>query len=239
MDPNTARTLLRLDPVAPLTPTTVEEAFRAELWARHPSRYPDDEGRRAAVGWAETLGEARRVLLETIAPQQAFTQPPRPSRGLSGGWIAGIAATAAVLVLGLAAGIAFALPAVLDRMTLAAPVGGDGTGDDGVIHYGSGATAFTFPAELEYYTDGRFAADCPVEFEQGCWEGAIFPEADCNVLTVWVGFASDPSVMEPEETRTLRFTAIGAGELVPLVYGHDDYADAWITDVVCHDLPEA
>jgi len=76
VDPNTARTLLRLDPFAPLTAEAVEAAFAHESWARHPSRYPDDAGREAAEAWATTLAEARSVLLGTTMTTDAAQWAP-------------------------------------------------------------------------------------------------------------------------------------------------------------------
>lgn len=77
MDPNTARQVLRLSPDAPLTSATVDAAFARESWERHPSRYPDSEGRDAATEWAATLAQARAVLLQSMsAPDVAPWAPP-------------------------------------------------------------------------------------------------------------------------------------------------------------------
>lgn len=71
MDPNIARQVLRLDPLAPLTVETVEAAFARESWERHPSRYPDAAGREAAAAWAASLAEARVSLLHSIETTDA------------------------------------------------------------------------------------------------------------------------------------------------------------------------
>ncbi|MBM7505358.1 hypothetical protein ACFPER_17870 [Agromyces aurantiacus] len=89
MDPNTARRVLRLDPVAPLTAEAVEAAFARESWERHPSRYPDAPGAQAATAWAATLAQARAALLVSTAPASvgAWALPSTPAGGASvGAW---------------------------------------------------------------------------------------------------------------------------------------------------------
>ena len=76
MDLNTARHVLRLDPLAPLTAEAVETAYAREAWARHPSRYPDAGGFEAATAWAGTLAEAREVLLQSAPSTDATSWAP-------------------------------------------------------------------------------------------------------------------------------------------------------------------
>ena len=73
MDPNTARHVLRLDPLAPLTAEAVERAYTREAWERHPSRYPDVAGRVSATAWGATLAEARVTLLQSKVVTDATT----------------------------------------------------------------------------------------------------------------------------------------------------------------------
>ena len=73
-------------------------------------------------------------------------------------------------------------------------------GDEGARHglarlrgskQGSGRSrtpGFWFLASLEVYDDGRLGS-CPAEFERGCWQAAIVPEASCDRLTVQYSFA--------------------------------------------------
>ncbi|KQX07440.1 MULTISPECIES: hypothetical protein [unclassified Leifsonia] len=72
MDRNTALHVLRLDPVAPLTTAVVDAAYAREAAARHPSRYPDADGRRAAEEWATTLVAARTALLDGLPASRTF-----------------------------------------------------------------------------------------------------------------------------------------------------------------------
>lgn len=96
MDLNTARHVLRLDPLAPLTAEAVETAYAREAWARHPSRYPDAASFEAATAWAGTLAEAREALLRSMTvsdatasgwsfmqapPASGAAAPPEPAAG--------------------------------------------------------------------------------------------------------------------------------------------------------------
>ncbi|WP_157356828.1 hypothetical protein, partial [Agromyces sp. NDB4Y10] len=106
MDPNIARQVLRLDAVAPLSPAIVEDAFARESWERHPSRYPDAEGRASAEAWAATLAEARAALLREAGSAAVGAWPgstdaavPAPARrGLSRGAVVGIVAGSVALL---------------------------------------------------------------------------------------------------------------------------------------------
>lgn len=81
MNPNTARHVLRIAPDAPLTADLVEAAFTREVRARHPSLYPDAEGRAAAQAWAGTLESARTQLLTLCTAAPTWTPPGAPSAG--------------------------------------------------------------------------------------------------------------------------------------------------------------
>ncbi|GAA1791960.1 hypothetical protein [Agromyces lapidis] len=79
MDPITARAALRLPPAVPLTVEQIDAAHRAEVWARHPSRYPDRAERAAAVRWVASLDAARAVLLAEATGSAAVWRPASPS----------------------------------------------------------------------------------------------------------------------------------------------------------------
>lgn len=276
VDLNTARAVLRLDPAAPLTPEAVEQSFQREAWERHPSRYPDAEGRAAAEVWAATLGEARVVLLAAAAegaaavpPAGPFTAqltptdattPPASRRRLSRGAVIGIVA-GAVVVLGVltAAGIgaAFLATGAIDQARVAAEEEVEraaeeaepdeaGPEDSAESDDASGEaaaaaerieadeTAFTFPAALEFYDDGRYTQLCGLEHLEGCWESAIFVEEDCATIEVELGFSNDADTWAPaEETRTVTESDVRAGEALPVVFGNDAYDYGWVQDVRC------
>ncbi|MGW9631031.1 hypothetical protein ACWGST_10035 [Agromyces sp. NPDC055520] len=237
MESIAARAALNLDPVLMLTPESIEAAYRTAAWARHPSRYPDAEGRAAAETWATTLGQARATLLaESAAAGTAFSVHPAPRPGLSTGCIVGIAAGASVLVIGLIVGLAFGVTALTERVTeLAEQPFDDGSNAEPIEHYSAEETAFTFPAALEYYPDGRYADQCSYEFEQGCWMAAVIPEAQCDTLIVTVSFATTLDQQTSDYDQTLRFFDVAASETTPVVYGNDDYASSWIQDVTCNE----
>jgi hypothetical protein len=276
VDSNTARAVLRLDPAAPLTPEAVEQSFQREAWERHPSRYPDPEGRAAAEAWAATLGEARVVLLAataegaaTVPPAGPFTAQPTPTdattppasrRRLSRGAVIGIVA-GAVVVLGVltAAGIgaAFLATGAIEQARVAAEEdveraaeeaepdeaeaedsaeSDDASGDAAAPaeRIEAGETAFTFPAALEFYDDGRYTQLCGLEHLEGCWESAIFVEEDCATVEVELGFSNDADTWAPaEETRTVTESDVRVGEALPVVFGNDAYDYGWVQDVRC------
>jgi hypothetical protein len=279
VDSNTARAVLRLDPAAPLTPEAVEQSFQREAWERHPSRYPDAEGRAAAEVWAATLGEARVVLLAATAegaaavpPAGPFTAQPTPTdattppasrRRLSRGAVIGIVA-GAVVVLGVltAAGIgaAFLATSAIEQSRVAAEeeaarvteeseaaedaeAGIDepdeapaesADGSAGVERIEADEAAFTFPAALEMYGDGRYAHLCGLEHLEGCWESAVFVEADCATVEIELGFSNDDDMWAPaEETRTITESDVTTGEALPVVFGNDAYDYGWLQDVRC------
>ncbi|MFB9310638.1 hypothetical protein BJY17_003543 [Agromyces hippuratus] len=237
METIAARAALNLDPVRALAPEQIESAYRAEAWARHPSRYPDAESRYAAESWAMTLQQARAALLaESAAFGAASTAPPVPRRGLSTGWIAGIVAGASVVVIGLVVALAFGVSALTQRVTeLAEPEFDSGTTSETVERFSAAETGFTFPAAIEYYDDGRYAGQCSAEYEQGCWMAAVIPEGDCSIMIVSVAFAETLEQEESDYVQTLRFFDVVAGEPTPVVYGDDDYASSWLADITCNE----
>ncbi|MEI5583216.1 MULTISPECIES: hypothetical protein [unclassified Agromyces] len=285
MDPNTARTVLRLDPAAPLSPEEVEQSYAREAWERHPSRYPDAEGRASAEAWAATLAEARAALLAEVLPPGAVVPPvatpatasgpttdaaapANRRRGLPAGAVIGIVAGSVVLLAALVAagmGAAGLATAAMEQARVASeqsPVGpddgaSDGDAGEGAADEADGSTdaeptadpgverveadeiAFTFPAALEMYSDGRYASRCGVEHAEGCWESALLPESDCATLEIELGFSNDADVAAPaEETRTLTEGDATAGEALPVVFGNDDYDYGWIQDVRCTSSPD-
>ena len=231
-----ARAALNLDPAIALSPESIEAAYRTAAWARHPSRYPDAEGRHAAEVWATSLEQARATLLaESAATGFANPTKPAPRRGLSKGWIAGIVAGASVLVIGLIVGLVFGVTALTERMTeFTQPELEGGFDSEAVDHYSAAETMFTFPAALEHYTDGRYTEQCPLDFEQGCWTSAVIPEEECEIMIVTISFASTLEQETSDYDQTLRYFDVAAGETTPVVYGNDEYASSWIQDVTCN-----
>jgi hypothetical protein len=249
VDPNTARHVLRISPDTPLTPALIEGAYAEEAWTRHPSRYPDDAGRAEAEEWASTLATARSVLLAQ-SPGVAASAPvvapgTEPRRRRMSPWaITGIAVGAvAVVVL-----ISFAVVGGVGLVTDAAETVSEaieeeadrGSAEDpaappAVERYSSSETQFTFPAALEVYADGRYNPDCPPGFAYGCWQMALFTEADCDALEVEVGFSNDPDALLPDHIETLDVEDVVGDEATPLVFGHDDYEVGWVNQVACLD----
>lgn len=249
MDPITARQVLRIFPDAPLTVELVERAYSEEYWARHPSRYRDATQRREAEQWVGTLATARQVLLReagTATATDAAAGPPR-KRGLSGGAIAGIVAGGVALLALITFGAIGAVNLVTQAATTAQeaieegldePMPGDANGsEDGVDRYESSETYFAFPAALEFYLDGRYDAQCSTEYQQGCWEAALFTESDCETLQVQLGFSNDAEAPTPDATDTIEIVDVVADAPTPVVYGNDDYAYGWINQVTCLGSP--
>lgn len=251
MDPNTARHLLHLDPVQPLTAEAVETAFQREAWARHPSRYPDGDDRRSAEAWAATLAEARaslRAVSGTTAEQWPMADVsqvdgpaasvggtggrPAPRRGLSRGAIIGIVAGATALVL-LVVGVSVGVAMLVPRFTefLAAEQQGDPEAPPSE-YVPSSELFFTFPASIEWYGDGRHLDQCPPEAANGCWDVAVIPEQDCAAMIVELGF-SGTSEMPRSTYEEREFDDVSAGDRVVLVFWNDDSESAWIHDVIC------
>ncbi len=239
MDPNSARQVLRIFPDAPLTVELVERAYAGESWARHPSRYQDAAQRSRATEWAQTLASARDVLLQ----EARATPPPTAVRKrLSTGAIIGIAA-GGVAVLALVAASIFGAASLATQFTSAAEEAiesatgdGDGIADsefDDVERYESSETAFTFPAAIELYNDGRLDAECPSDYLEGCWQAAVFPDQSCGTMRVELAFSDSPTDPEPEHVETVEQHDAQAGEPVDVVFGHDEYDYGWINDVTC------
>ncbi|WP_438855059.1 hypothetical protein [Agromyces sp. M3QZ16-3] len=243
MDPNAARAVLSIPAEEPLTIELVDAAYQRELWLRHPSRYPDPDGRRAAEAWRDTLGRARAVLVAELASPTADAVASTPTRrGLSGGAIAGIVAGGVVLVVALVAGGIglFGLvrdvtaKAVAESAETAEP-DGPGTPVGEVERYESYETGYEFPSALEAYSDGRYDADCAIGFVEGCWQMALFTESDCDTLEVTIVFNDDAESWVAEESETRLVSDVHADEAVPMVFGNDDREFGWIDQVRCTD----
>ena len=237
MDPNSARQVLRIFPDAPLTVELVERAYAGESWARHPSRYQDAAQRARAAEWALTLSSARDALLRAA---RATPAPTVVRRRLSTGAIIGIAAGGLAVLAVVAASILGAASLATQFTSIAEEAIESATGDgiegsefDDVERYESSETAFTFPAALEYYNDGRLDADCPSDYLQGCWQTAVFPEASCSTMRVDLAFSDSPTDPAPEHVETVERHDTKASEAVEVVFGQDEYDYGWINDVTC------
>lgn len=248
MDPNSARRVLRISPDSPLTIELIERAHASESWARHPSRYSDDAERRSAEQWARSLSSARAVLLAEVRPAGRSGMSgtaARPTRGrLSHGAIVGIVAGAVGIVAlltfagigaaNLATQVSEAANERLDSDSSSDAASG-ASGSEFVERYQSGETMYAFPATLEIYLDGRYDGDCPAHYEQGCWQMALFTEADCDTLQVQLGFTSDAEALLPDHLETIETAAVLGNEPTPVVFGQDDYGYGWINQVTCLD----
>lgn len=276
VDPNTARHVLRLAPDAQLDADMIEAAHAREAFARHPTRYPDLEGRRAAESWALTLAEARSTLLRSIGTTDAATwtppaMPPRvaPGPSVSPGWTAGgprtpppwvgptdgaasglapsprrrhglilgiVAASIAVLAIFVGAGIGAAWLAgqLSERASAVEDPAEPGPTAD-VERYSADEASFTFPAAMEQYYDLRYADRCPAEFTSGCWETAVITESSCASLQVDLEFTNDGDDWIVQARETIAAADVAAGDITPVVFGHDGYDYGWIADVRCAD----
>ncbi|MGR0318287.1 hypothetical protein [Agromyces sp. ZXT2-3] len=248
MDPNTARTTLQIAPDTRLTLELIDEAYQRELWLRHPSRYPDAEGRRAAETWRDALGRARAVLVaELSAPTGSAPTAARSRRRLPGAAIAGIAAGGVLLVGTLVAGGIglFVLVQGVAETAIAesSEAGGGGWGDEGpaapgaddIARYESFETGYEFPAALEMYWDGRYDDACAIGFAEGCWQAALFTEADCDELEITLAFNDDAESSVAVETETRLVSGVHAAEAVPVVFGNDERDYGWVDQVACTD----
>ncbi|GGI48609.1 hypothetical protein BCL57_003312 [Agromyces flavus] len=245
MDLRLARSVLRLDAALPLTAEMIEQAYAHEAWERHPSRYPEGEARQAAETWAGTLAEARSSLLGTISAAPADGPfAPAPRRSLPAGAIIGIVAGGLALIAMLVVGGVFAVGLVSDLTasngpapTAGQPQESEGAtaapSDPDVDRVEAWETAFTFPAALEFYSDGRYGHLCGVQYAEGCWESALFTEADCAELEIELGFANNPKALSPERSSTVTESDVVAFDTVPVVFGDDDFDYGWIEDVRC------
>jgi hypothetical protein len=257
-----ARSVLRLDPAIPLTPEVIEQAYAHESWERHPSRYPEGDAKQAAEAWAGTLAEARASLLDAATTADGAAAPVA-RRGLSRGAIIGIVAgglalVAVLVIAGIVAvqvarqfGEQFAAPPVVEETVPGDEAGtaepGDEPGDDeiaggdatpeatdpNVERLEASETFFTFPAAIEFYSDGRYGHLCGLEYLEGCWESALFTEQDCAALEIDLGFANDIDAIRPEETRMVTEAEVAAGEATPVVFGNDAYDYGWVENIRC------
>jgi hypothetical protein len=255
VDPNLARQTLRILPDSPLTVELVERAFAGESWERHPSRYQDASARRQAEQWAQTLIAARDILLAearrppTSAPGAVATAPssdpgvvataPSPRRGLSRGGVIGIVAgSVAVLalitfvVIGVANLATNAITTATETLESAAA---DFEELPDVDRYQSGETQYEFFAALEIYNDGRHDAKCSLDYAQGCWQMALFTEADCNTMEVELGFTDDVNAYSPDHVETVEKHDVLGNEATVVVFGNDNYDFGWINQVTCLD----
>ena len=235
MDQNTARQVLRIFPDAPLTVELVERAHAGESWARQPSRYEDESQRARATEWAQTLAGAREVLL-----QEARVTPEQPSarrRRLPPWAIVGIV-VASVAVVGVIVAASLGAVRVATEFVTAAEqaiesgLPGDAEYED-VERFEASETFFTFPAALELYNDNRLGDQCPSDYLEGCWQGALFLEESCDTLQVELGFSDSPTAPTPTDVASVEKQDARAGEAVDLVFGNDDYDYGWINDVTC------
>jgi hypothetical protein len=236
VDPITARQVLRISPDAPLTVDLVERAYFEECWARHPSRYEHVTQRREAEQWAGTLATARQVLLQAAATANAakdVASTPQRNRSLSGVAIAGIVAGGVALL----ALITFGIIGGANLVTQAAATAQEAVEDSMVDRYQSGETSYAFFAALEIYHDGRYDAQCPIEFDGACWQNALFTEADCETMQVTLAFTDDMNAVAPDFTETIEIRDVVAYEAPPVVYGNQAYGYGWITGVTCLDSP--
>ncbi|MFB6611903.1 hypothetical protein ACFCVO_16360 [Agromyces sp. NPDC056379] len=237
MESIAARAALNLDPAITLTPESIDAAYRTAAWARHPSRYPDAESRHAAELWATTLQQARATLLaESSVSEPADPGSPAPRRGLSKGWIAGIVAGASVVVIGLIVGLVFGVTALTERFTELAKQQPEGEWEPAEF-IPSNELMFTFPASIEWYSDGRHLDQCPTDAINGCWDVAVIPEDDCDAMLVELGFTGTPA--DPVSTYEEReFNDARAGEPSIVVFWNNAAESAWISDVRCLDAEE-
>lgn len=251
MDPITARRVLRIVPDSPLTVELVERAYAGEAWARHPSRYQDASARRAAEEWAQTLATARGLLLAEAqslpaSRADATAAPSSPRRRLSGGAIAGIVAGGVALIALVTFAAISAASLVTDAVTAAtealeseaADAASGGTGDTelaDVERYQSGETLFEFFAALEIYNDGRYSAECPSDYTQGCWQMALFTEADCDAMEIELAFTDDVDAILPDHVETISRQDVVGNEATVVVFGNDEFAYGWINQVTCLD----
>ncbi|GAA2028497.1 hypothetical protein GCM10009819_10160 [Agromyces tropicus] len=236
MDPNAAREILQIPADQPLTMEGIDAAYQHEFWLRHPSRYPAGDGRRAAEAWRDTLGAARSALVaELHSPTLASS---RPRRSLPVGAIVGIVAGAFVVVGAVVAGLMILLALGRSAEAVMAEVG-HGNGDaatsdsDDVERYEARDTGFEFPAALELYADGRYNGDCSTAYLEGCWQSALFTEADCTELEVTLGFSDRATALRPDATDTVVLRDVVHGRAVPVVFGNDDFDYGWIDQVAC------
>lgn len=252
MDPNLARRTLRIHPDTPLTVALIERAYEGETRLRHPSLYPDAAGRRRAEEWAQSLAAARNFLVaEARTPlsrrADAAAAATSARRSMSGGAITGIVAGGVALL----ALITFAVIGTANLAMQATTEGAvqlesepaDAPADRyrktpvaDVERYTAGETMFVFPAALEVYNDGRHSADCSVGYQRGCWQMALFTEADCKAMRIQLAFSSDEGFFRlPSHVETVTKEDVLANEPTVVVFGNNEVEYGWINQVTCLD----
>lgn len=194
--------------------------------------------------WAGTLATARGVLLheaglrapgapiDAPAPVSPAPQPRPPRRrGLRWPAIVGIV----VGSLAVVALITFAAIAAGRLLTTAAIDAQQDFEDSMVDRYQSGETGYAFPAAIEYYGDDRYADLCLETWTNGCWQSALFTEADCEHLQVLVAYTNDADAWSGETEVTIEIEHAVAGDPTPVVFGNDAFAYGWVQQVTCLD----
>lgn len=155
---------------------------------------------------------------------------------MGGGAIAAIVGGAAALFLVLLLPVSFAAVHFGQQLGVVLAEQADGTaaaGSELVDRLQSGETRYSFPAALENYGDGRYSGLCPVEYDEGCWQSAVFTESDCATVSVVLWFSNDPDGYEPEQTATIELHDVVPYEAAPVVFGNDGFEYGWVADVRC------
>ncbi len=240
MDPNSARQVLRIFPDAPLTVELVERAYSGEAWARHPSRYQDASERLEAERWAQTLAVAREVLVHEARAVTVRAAKRRLPVAAIVGIVAGSAAVVALITFGVFAMTTFATQtatAAGDAIEAIASEAASPAEEElpDLEAYDSAETGFTFSAALEIYYDGRLSVDCAAEYEQGCWQMALFPDESCETMHVELAYSNSPTSPDPAHTQTIVMRGVLAASETDVVFGHDGFDYGWINDVTCSD----
>ncbi|WP_350349462.1 hypothetical protein ABIQ69_05975 [Agromyces sp. G08B096] len=233
VDPNTARALLRLPPDHPVTLDEIDAAYLAATWDRHPSRYPEGEERREAEAWARTLSAARESLINAGTPATPPAPTPGDPRARRRPWVVVGIVAGSIAGLGavLAAGLFLASAAVSAASTAAERQ--EAQSEIATDRYDADYTAYSFPAGLEVYSDGRLWQDCPPDEVRGCWQMAVLPEADCARLVVTVGYTDEYTATVPDAVERLTFDDAKSGSPTYVTFADDDYRFGWIQDVEC------
>ncbi|MEJ3404057.1 hypothetical protein WDJ51_04885 [Rathayibacter sp. YIM 133350] len=241
-----------------LAPTheVVEHAYRQAVAARHPSLYPEGEGRAAAESWMNTLSDARALLLSRFPAPTPVVAAPK--KRLSPVVVIGIVAASVVLALVVVYGAFAVIPPFAAGFAEgvrsgqagdasapagpAAPAASEPGTDDSaqedlepVQHWSADENGFSSRAAVDIYNDNRLANLCLPEFLNGCWQMSVIPEAACSKMEVSYSFSNDADSALAAETRSEYRTHVDAGEVLNFAFGNDTYDYAWISDVSCID----